>query len=56
MRRVVWTWTFGMLAVLFNPIAPVYLQRSTWQILDYLAIAVIVLAGIVFARNPRTGS
>ncbi len=52
MKRVVWTWVFGVFAVLFNPIAPVYLQRSTWQIFDYLAIAVIVIAGIVFARTP----
>jgi len=26
-----WTWIFGILAALFNPIAPVYLQRAVGE-------------------------
>ena len=51
MKRVAWTWIFGVLAVLFNPLAPVYLHRATWQIIDCAAIAVIVLAAIIFCRG-----
>jgi len=34
-NRVPWAWIFGVLAVLFNPIIPVHLQRETWQIVDW---------------------
>jgi hypothetical protein len=51
-NRVPWAWIFGVLAVLFNPIVPVHLQRDTWQMIDWAAIGVIVVAGIVFWR-PR---
>jgi hypothetical protein len=53
MKRVSWTWIFGILAALFNPIAPVYLQRSTWQIIDWGAIAVIVISTVVFWRGRK---
>jgi hypothetical protein len=50
MKRVAWAWIFGILAVLFNPLAPIYLQRATWQIIDSAAIGVIVTAAIFFWR------
>ena len=56
MKRAAWTWIFGVLAVLFNPLAPVYLQRATWQIIDSATIAVIVFAAIIFWRPPSSGS
>src|SRR6266487_5801158 len=42
MKRSAWTWIFAVLAVLFNPLAPFYLRRPTWQIIDWTSIAVIV--------------
>jgi hypothetical protein len=30
------TWAFVGIAILFNPLAPVYLQRSTWRPIDIL--------------------
>jgi len=48
MKRVAWTWIFAVLAVLFNPIAPVHLQRATWQVVDAGAIIVTVLAAATF--------
>ena len=35
-NRVPWAWVSGLLAVLFNPIVPVRLQRDTWQIVDWV--------------------
>lgn len=32
--RTGWTWIFIIIAILFNPIAPFYMQRETWQIAD----------------------
>ena len=51
MKRVAWTWIFAVLAILFNPLTPFYLQRPTWQIIDWASIAVIVFAGIIFWRE-----
>lgn len=31
-----WTWMFGIIAVLFNPITPFFMKRETWQILDLI--------------------
>lgn len=52
-NRLPWTWIFGVLAVLFNPLAPIYLQRATWQIIDWATIAVIALAAIIFWRDKE---
>jgi len=35
--RTGWAWVFGIIAVLFNPIAPFYMQRDTWEMLDLAA-------------------
>jgi hypothetical protein len=51
MKRAGWAWPFGALAVLFNPVAPIYLNRDTWHIIDVATIGVMVAAGIVF--RPR---
>jgi FtsH-binding integral membrane protein len=51
MQLTFWTWAFGLLAILFNPIIPIYLQRQFWQIIDYAALVIIFLASIVFTRN-----
>lgn len=55
MKRAAWAWIFAILAVLFNPLAPVYLQRTTWQVIDWGAIGAIIAAGIVFWR-PSSSS
>jgi Family of unknown function (DUF6804) len=51
MKRLAWAWIFGILAALFNPLVPIYLQRATWQIIDSAAIGVIVTAAIFLSRS-----
>ena len=34
--KKIWAWIFGIIAVLFNPIVPFYMQRETWQSIDVL--------------------
>jgi hypothetical protein len=50
-----WAWIFVALAVLFNPIAPIYLARKTWNLLDALA-AVVLLVSLVVPRNRGTAA
>ena len=40
-----WTWPFMLVGFLFNPIAPVYLDRETWQVID-IAVALAFLISI----------
>lgn len=37
-----WVYIMGAIAILFNPIAPIFLDKGTWQILDFIT------AGIFF--------
>lgn len=37
----------GVIAVLFNPIIPIHLNRWTWQLID-IAVGVIILISTIF--------
>lgn len=42
-KQQVWAWGFVGAAVVFNPLFPVYLDRSVWQIID-VAVAMFFFA------------
>lgn len=44
-RKNVWAWIFGIITILYNPIAPIYLNREIWAVIDVI-VAVIILASI----------
>lgn len=44
-------WVFVGIAILFNPIAPIYLDRETWRPID-VACAVILVASVALKRRP----
>jgi hypothetical protein len=45
----VWSTIFGLVAVLFNPIFPIYLSRGTWYGID-ISVAFIFAAHLIFVR------
>lgn len=50
-----WAWVLGIIAVLFNPIFPVHLDRATWQAYDATA-GLFFLVSAYFIReqlDPR---
>ncbi|MBI3666357.1 MAG: hypothetical protein HY236_09055 [Acidobacteria bacterium] len=49
--RKAWTWIFGTMAVVFNPLAPIYLARRIWTPLD-IAAAVVLVLSIPSLRTP----
>ena len=51
-KENIWAWIFAICAILFNPIAPFYLSRSTWQSFD-LIVAIIFFVSVF--RKPRLG-
>ena len=49
-KRTFWLFLMGMVAVLFNPIIPVHLDKETWVIID-LVVATLFLASIFTIKN-----
>lgn len=39
-----WALVFGGIAFLFNPIAPIYLNKSTWVSLDFISAIIFFIA------------
>jgi hypothetical protein len=54
MKRVLWLWIFGVLAVLFNPIFPLGLDRTQWIVADWFSIGAVVIAAFVFWKVSKT--
>jgi Family of unknown function (DUF6804) len=46
------TWLFAGVAFLFNPIVPVFLERSTWQPIDVIC-AIAFLASTALERQSQ---
>ena len=54
MKRVPWLSIFAVLAVLFNPIFPLGLDRTQWIVADWFSIGAIVIAAFVFRKVSKT--
>lgn len=50
----VWAWILGIVAVLFNPIAPFYLSKGTWQFFDFIAAALFIISTFKSKSNAET--
>ena len=37
-----WMWVFVCLVILFNPIAPIYLDREVWAVIDVVTAVVLL--------------
>jgi hypothetical protein len=47
-----WAVAFGSIAILFNPIVPVYLKRATWFDID-VGVAIIFATHLIAVRLGR---
>jgi hypothetical protein len=45
----IWSVIFAGMAILFNPLVPIYLSRTTWFYLD-LGAAIVIVAHLVIMR------
>ena len=50
--RSSWTWIFGGIAVLFNPIWPIHLDRETWQVVD-ATVGVVMLVSFFYLKPAK---
>jgi len=54
-QKILATWIFGFIAVLFNPIVPIHLSRELWQPIDIIC-GVIFIAGVIILNAPVASS
>lgn len=54
-KKTVWMWVMVGLAVLFNPIAPIYLDKSAWVAIDVLAAAIMCATACVITGIQNHG-
>ena len=52
-RKTLWSWIFGAVAILFNPIAPIYLSRTVWSVVDVVTAGAFAFS-IYFDRAQAT--
>lgn len=43
-KKTSWTLIFGSVAFLFNPIAPIYLAKQTWVIIDMIVAVLFFIS------------
>lgn len=54
LEKVPLAWVLGGLAVLFNPLIPIYMRRMQWRWFDFLALLVFAISvGILRPRRPE---
>jgi hypothetical protein len=53
-KRLLWLCIFGVLAVLFNPISPLGLDRNSWIVADWFSIGAMVIAAVIYRKGART--
>lgn len=51
-ERQTWTWVFGFIAVVYNPLIPLYFSRDLWVVIDLL-VAVFLVISIFAFKLPK---
>jgi hypothetical protein len=49
-RRQFWVWVLGGIAVLFNPIFPIHMDKETWAVFDVIA-GILVLISVFYLKE-----
>jgi len=51
-NKTMWVWIMGIIAVVFNPIAPIYLDKVLWSIID-IVVAVFMFSYASTNKNEN---
>lgn len=54
LKKTFWVFLMALIALLFNPIAPIHLDKETWVIIN-LIVAVLFLVSIFKTKCPQEG-
>jgi hypothetical protein len=53
MNKITWVWIMGIIAILFNPLIPIHLDKESWMFIDIVA-AFTYLASILFIKKKES--
>ena len=54
--KKIWAmWLFGFIALLFNPLIPIYLSREIWQVVDVICAIFYIYIIATFKKSPQSG-
>ena len=49
-----WVAIFALIAILFNPIIPIYLHdKDTWAVLDFICAVIFIIKGIMVPKAVK---
>lgn len=48
-----WAWTLGIIAILFNPLIPIHLDKDTWAVIDS-GVAIVLVISLFLLRKPKS--
>ena len=51
-KKQYWVWTFGAIAILFNPLISVHFDKASWRVIDVMT-GVVYLASIMYCREDH---
>jgi hypothetical protein len=46
-----WVISFGIIAILFNPLIPIYLNKEAWILLDVIAAVLFIIKSLTIKQN-----
>lgn len=49
-KKKIWTWSFGIITILFNPFVPIHLDKDTWAVIDVL-VAIFFIVSLFFVKD-----
>jgi hypothetical protein len=52
-NQISWAWCFGLIALFFNPLIPVWLNRATWVNIDVAAGVILILSIFTLRRTKK---
>lgn len=51
LEKQTWIWIMVIIAILFNPIAPIYLPKETWVLIDLITATIFLISVIKIKSN-----
>jgi len=52
-EKIYWSWTMGIIALIFNPLIPFHLGKDIWIVLDFIVAIVFGINIFIFKKNKR---
>jgi hypothetical protein len=52
-RRIAWCGLLAGMALLFNPLIPIHLSKSTWSIVDFMTATLLAIFVFIAQRKPQ---